>query len=128
MTLKFKLLFILALFFSFAYTQEICDNGIDDDGDGLIDLNDVTDCNCPPVVIPSLIPNPSFEAHTCCPSSYSQVTCASGWSQATSATSDYFNCGYNFGATTNAGLSPPPDGTGYLGTIVSNGWQEYVGS
>ena len=111
-----------------AFSQEICDNGIDDDGDGLIDLNDNVDCVCAPVLIPSLIPNPSFEAMNCCPTSYSQVSCAAGWSQATSATSDYFNCGFDFGSATNAGLVPPPDGVGYLGTIFSPGWQEYVGS
>ena len=27
--------------------QEICNNAIDDDGDGLIDLNDEEDCDCP---------------------------------------------------------------------------------
>lgn len=29
-----------------AYGQEVCDNGMDDDGDGLIDLNDIADCGC----------------------------------------------------------------------------------
>ena len=126
-----KRLLILLLIFNLAgivFSQEICNNGIDDDGDGLIDLNDSSDCSCQPAVIPSLIPNASFEQMNCCPSSYSQVSCASGWAQATNATSDYFNCGFNFGAATNAGLVPPPDGTGYLGTIFSPGWQEYVGS
>lgn len=121
-----EILFI-TLFSSVVLSQEICDNGIDDDGDGLIDLND-PDCNCSPTVIPSLIPNPSFEVVAHCPTGYSDVAGAQGWSQATSCTSDYFNCGYNFGAATAAGLVPPPDGTGYLGTIFSNGWQEYVGT
>ena len=123
---------VISIFFlaqtTFSFSQEICDNGIDDDGDGLIDLNDNVDCVCAPVLIPSLIPNPSFETTNCCPSSYSQVSCAASWSQATNATSDYFNCGFNFGSATNAGLAPPPDGSGYLGTIFSPGWQEYVGS
>ncbi len=122
---------LFTFFFIFSiglHAQEICNNGIDDDGDGLIDMNDVSDCNCAPIVIPSMIPNASFEQSNCCPSSFSQVSCATGWSQATNATSDYFNCGFNFGSATNAGLSPPPDGTGYLGTIFSPGWQEYVGS
>lgn len=111
-----------------AFSQEICDNGIDDDGDGLIDLNDVVDCYCAPVIIPSLIPNASFEQTDCCPTSFSQLSCATGWSQATDPTSDFFNCGFNFGAASSAGLVPPPDGIGYLGAIFSPGWQEYVGS
>jgi len=126
---KYIISFVIFTIFSFSlYSQEICNNGIDDDADGLIDLNDVASCNCAPVTIPSMIPNPSFEQTNCCPSSFSQVSCAAGWSQATNATSDYFNCGYNFGSATNAGLVPPPDGSGYLGTIFSPGWQEYVGS
>ena len=99
-------LLVFLLSFSVVYGQEICDNGIDDDADGLIDLND-PDCVCSSAIISSLIPNPSFEDMDCCPTSYSQLNCASIWSQATSATSDYFNCGYNFGAATAAGISTP---------------------
>lgn len=122
---------ISIMFSSFVFSQEICNNGIDDDGDGLIDLNDAADCTCVPAttIVPSMIPNPSFETMACCPSSYSQVNCASGWIQATSATSDYMNtCGFVFGAATAAGLVPFPDGNGILGTIFSPGWQEYVGT
>lgn len=129
--LTFSLFYILFFSaFNLFVGQEICNNGIDDDGDGLIDLNDVAECTCVPVVvsIPSLIPNPSFETTACNPTSYSQVNCAQGWVQATTATSDYFNTSFNFGAATANGLVPPPDGTGYIGTIFSNGWQEYVGS
>jgi gliding motility-associated-like protein len=110
--------------------QEICDNGIDDNGNGLVDLND-PECDCGGFgvsqAIPSLIPNASFEDNSCCPSSYSQLSCADTWIQATTATSDYFNCGYSFGAANNVGLTPP-DGSGYVGAIYSNGWMEYVGS
>ncbi len=124
---KFLLLFVLTVLSTSFFSQEICNNGIDDDANGLIDLNDPT-CNCAPIPIPSLIPNPSFENMNCCPSSFSQVNCAANWNQATNATSDYFNCGYNFGAAVGAGLAPPPNGTGYLGAIFSPGWQEYVGA
>ena len=116
---------------SFAFSQEICNNGIDDDSDGLVDLNDTANCNCVPATssVPSLIPNPSFETMACCPSTYSQASCAQGWVQATSATSDYMNtCGMVFGAATAAGLVPFPDGSGILGCIFSPGWQEYVGT
>src|SRR5680860_184376 len=119
--LNYSLLLILTPFILNA--QEICDNGIDDNGNGLIDLND-PECDCngfgASQTIPSLIPNPSFEDHSCCPSSYSQLNCADTWIQATDATSDYFNCGYSFGAADNVGLTPP-DGSGYVGAIYSNG-------
>ncbi len=113
---------------------EICNNGIDDDADGLVDLNDTADCKCTgfggsSTSVPSMIPNASFETMACCPSSYSQVNCAQGWVQATTATSDYMNtCGMVFGAATAGGLVPFPSGNGILGTIFSPGWQEYVGS
>ncbi|MBI4931762.1 MAG: PKD domain-containing protein [Bacteroidetes bacterium] len=116
------------------FAGEICNNGIDDDGDGLIDLNDTAECVCNGFgggssSVPSLIPNQSFEQMNCCPSSYSQVSCATGWIQASTATSDYMNtCGIVFGAATSAGLVPFPDGNGILGAIFSPGWQEYVGS
>jgi gliding motility-associated-like protein len=114
---------------SMLYSQEICNNGIDDDGDGLIDLNDVTDCVCGQASIPSMIPNPSFDTMNCCPSTYSQVNCAGSWVQASDATSDYMNtCGFVFGAATAAGLVPFPNGNGILGAIFMPGWQEYVGA
>ncbi len=131
--MKKILYFIIIAFLSLsAVSQEICNNGIDDDGDGLIDLND-NDCNCSGFgsssTIPSLIPNPSFEQMNCCPSSYSQMSCASTWVQASDATSDYMNtCGFVMGAASDAGLVPPPDGNGFVGAIYSDGWQEYVGA
>ena len=124
--LLFSLFFLLA--FSSLQAQEICNNGIDDDNDGLVDLNDLVDCNCASSV-PSLIPNPSFELMNCCPTSFSQVNCATSWIQASSATSDYLNtCGYVFPACIAAGLVPFPNGNGILGCIFSPGWQEYVGA
>ena len=45
-----------------AGAQEICNNGIDDDGDQLVDLND-PGCPCNTIITgtPSFIPNPAFE-------------------------------------------------------------------
>lgn len=133
--MKYFILAIISVFIHVqVFSQEICNNGIDDDADGLIDLNDNTDCFCNGIgggggPIPSLIPNPSFENMACCPTSYSEVSCAQGWVQASTPTSDYMNtCGIVFGAATAAGLVPFPDGNGILGTIFSPGWQEYVGS
>ncbi len=131
-TLTFLIAFLVS---SFLYSQEICNNGIDDDGNGLIDLNDPA-CHCPGAVatttnVPSLIPNPSFETMSCCPSTYSQLNCATGWIQASDATSDYMNtCGFMPQAATAAGLVPLPagNGNGMVGFISSVGYQEYVGS
>lgn len=112
------------------FSQEICDNGIDDDGNGLIDLQD-TACSCrwgSYDSIVSLIPNYSFEDTFCCPSFPAQVNCATNWLQASPPTSDYFNlCGishlYSF--------KPPPipiaDGQGYVGFIDGGRYKEYVG-
>ena len=41
-------------------TLEICDNGIDDDGDGLIDNLDAT-CSTAPDPCTNVIPNPQFD-------------------------------------------------------------------
>src|SRR5690606_37569128 len=116
------LLLFLASFSVPLSAQEVCDNSIDDDGDGLIDLND-PDCTCAGIIgsIDSLIPNPSFEDTLCCPTSYSQMHCAATWIQASYGTSDYFNrCGYTY-VPINEGtadtLYPPPPGAGdgYVG-------------
>ncbi|HEX2617096.1 MAG TPA: hypothetical protein VHL57_06100, partial [Flavobacteriales bacterium] len=118
-----------------AAAQEVCNNGIDDDSDGLIDLND-PDCPCATLIspnsTPSFIPNPSFEQRTCCPYSYSNELqpyfseCAVAWDQATEATSDYYHeCGF-YPPTFPV---PPPDGVAFLGMITTVGsWIEYVGT
>lgn len=113
---------------------EICNNGIDDDGDGLIDLND-PDCPCSTVVIQQgvegYIYNRSFEDTLCCP--YGFVTafsppwmdCIAGWGQTTQATADYFNmCGYH-----PAGFNlPSPAGSGAVGFMAFPGYFEYIGN
>lgn len=94
---------------------EICDNGIDDDGDGLIDLNDTTDCNCPIALPQSLIPNPSFEERTCCPQERSELYCAKDWIQASEPTTDYLHtCGW-MGWPDLPPPTPFPDGNGCVG-------------
>lgn len=112
--------------------QEICNNAIDDDGDGLIDLND-DECICQGFGgssnVSSLIPNSSFEDRSCCPSGYSQLNCADTWIQASNPTSDYWNTCGQAGSGYDGGASlPPPDGTGFVGFINMSGWQEYVGA
>lgn len=114
------------------FMDEICDNAIDDDDDGLIDLND-PDCICELVRPESIIPNPSFEDYTCCPKEDSQLNCAVGWDQASGATTDYLHtCGY---LAAGAQMLPFPDGQGaalFLHGTVNNGsgseiYKEYAG-
>ena len=130
MTLPYRLLSVASLLLALSsQAQEICNNAIDDDTDGLIDLNDTTDCSCSAVFggeVNSLLPNPSFEDYDCIPTTYSELSCADTWEQATDATSDYF-------LNTGGGLWPPeiplpvPDGIAVAGFITSVGYNEYVG-
>ncbi|MCG8578238.1 MAG: PKD domain-containing protein, partial [Flavobacteriales bacterium] len=134
--MKKYILFVFCLFlFPFVIqAQEDCTNGIDDDSDGLIDLND-DECECAGLVgeaITSLIPNPSFEEMSCCPTFPAELTCADTWIQASTATSDYFN---TCGITAKVGMTPPlfplpGGGDGYAGFYEQGSapWQEYVGA
>lgn len=120
-----------------AVAQEVCDNGVDDDGNGLVDLNDAG-CPCATVLgnMPSFIPNPSFEemvvsssGHVCCPYSYNfiggqEFNCALGWHQATQPTADLF---HSCGLFPDVFPLPPPDGEACVGLRMVDGWQEYVG-
>jgi len=116
---------------------EICDNGIDDDGDQLIDIND-DDCYCLTVSPVSLIPNPSFEEMNCCPQDRSSLDCATSWIQASEATTDYLHtCGW-MGWDDFPPPLPFPDGEGIMGfrdgrVRSSSGeaqvnWKEYAGA
>lgn len=114
---------------------EDCANARDDDGDGLIDIND-PDCACTLIEPISRIPNPSFEERNCCPVGITQLHCADTWIQASAPTTDYLNtCGWMGWED----LPPPlpfPDGNGAVGfrdgrNINGNAepwWKEYVGA
>ena len=116
--------------------MEICDNGVDDDGDGLIDLND-EECLCEIIEPKSLIPNPSFEDQDCCPSNRSELNCADVWIQASGPTTDYIHtCGY-MGWDDFPPPTPFPDGDGIMGfrdgRVIREGtpetnWKEYAGA
>ncbi|HEX2618032.1 MAG TPA: PKD domain-containing protein [Flavobacteriales bacterium] len=119
--------FFCLLLAASAQAQEVCDNGIDDDADGLIDLNDTTDCACINADVGgngSLIPNPSFEDQDCIPVGFSELSCATGWEQATDATSDYMSTNGFY----PAGLPPPANGIGVGGGWAQIGYQEYLGA
>ncbi len=119
--------------------QENCTNGIDDDNDGLIDLND-PDCACGGLssfLATSIIPNPSFEERTCCPQVPSSTfenpldSCANNWIQASGSTTDYIHtCGY----VGNNFILPPmpfPDGDGCIGMVgylMNTQKHDYVGT
>ncbi len=116
-------------------TFEICDNGIDDDLDGFIDLND-SECECLSELPSSLIPNPSFEERTCCPTSNEMLNCAIGWVQASAPTTDYIHtCGGYLGNQSIPAFAPLPlaDGEGAVGfrdgqANVGSNYKEYVGA
>ncbi len=125
------------LFHGWAQGQEICNNGVDDDGNGLVDLNDPA-CSCSALLNPgsvsSYLPNHAFEQFdpnaNCCPVSfglglgfYDPFWCLNGWNQTTFGSSDFMHpCGYY-----PAILPPSPDGGGYIGFISTPDYQEYVG-
>ncbi len=131
--------FFIVLLFSLSAislsAQEICDNGIDDDGNGQIDLNDEA-CVCSAFIGSSLIPNPSFEERSCCPNANEMLICADNWIQASNATSDYVHtCGSYLGNTSIPAVAPLPfpDGEGGIGfrdgqAFVGPNYKEYVGA
>jgi len=123
--MKTLLSIILLLSFSAVIGQEICDNGIDDDADGLIDLND-PDCDC------NIIPNPSFEDINCCPTASDQINCSNNWVNANLTTADFFhNCNsYQHGGSFNPITPPVGGGYGYVGfkTQTLPPYSEYPGT
>ncbi len=116
-------------------SQEICDNSLDDDGDGLIDLLD-DECNCS--FTNRHIPNFSFEDTVCCPALFSQMECVSNWVQASDATSDFYHsCDFiAYYDVAPIPVFPLPDGNGFTGfldmrTLSVDGteevYKEYIG-
>ena len=100
-------LMFLSSYWSLAIQDEICDNAIDDDNDGFIDLNDL-DCDCIVIEPVSYIPNSSFEDISCCPTAQSELHCATGWIQASYPTTDLIhNCGWQ-GWNNDSDQFPPP--------------------
>jgi len=109
-----------------SYSQEICDNGIDDDGDMLIDLNDTAECVCNGIeeLTPiDYIPNGSFEEYDTCPTQDFQFEgYVQDWGKPNNVSwISYLNtCGYYAGGdTSSTSLYLPPlplsDGGGFIG-------------
>lgn len=134
------IIFVFFLSLSLSAQLEICNNSIDDDGDGLIDLQD-DDCVCDQLLPSGLIPNESFEENDCIPlfetnpNNYPEIECLIDWIQA-APTSDYFHVdGMQFPNWIFPNPIPPspiPDGKGYLGfrdgRTGSAQYKEYVGA
>ena len=135
--LWFLILMLGILGFSYHTTmEEICDNGLDEDNDGLIDLND-PDCDCRVIEPASLIPNPSFEDLACCPFERSQLNCAEGWIQASEPTTDLIHQCDWLGWDDFPPPLPFPDGQGIMGfrdgrvrnnSGLQANWKEYAGA
>lgn len=135
-SVRYILFFFIIITSSLIGQVEVCDNGLDDDNDSLIDLND-EDCFCQIASSKSLISNPSFEELDCCPDDKSELFCATDWSQASSPTSDLIHlCGWS-GVEEYPPPRPFPDGEGILGfrdgRFSSNDsldayWKEYAGA
>ncbi|MEL7427107.1 MAG: gliding motility-associated C-terminal domain-containing protein [Bacteroidota bacterium] len=114
----------LLLFSIGLQAQEICNNGIDDDGDQLIDLQD-EECDCTASQL-SMI-EADFEAFNCCPTTithpvngidgYFCLNTGVEWEIGNDATTDYYNtCGF-LGDESVAPLVPQPipSGNGAIG-------------
>lgn len=131
-------LFFLAitLFFTLSsFSQEICNNGIDDDGDGLKDLLD-SECSCTASFTTSLVPNHEFEDYTLCPNGMAQLYRAFPWIQGTQGNPSYFNtCGFvppDIDNYPSNGFPPNdevvffPSGSGIAAATMSTPYNEYI--
>ena len=121
---------LLLIFFAAGFTcmaQEICNNGIDDDHDGLIDLRD-PDCQCRFVVTDNLLKNGSFEQYDHCPVTFTysnDYKIASYWQYGTYTNeTDYY---HNLQCSFDSSLImlhmrptlPLPDGKGFISILNS---------
>lgn len=78
----------------------------------------------------NLVPNPSFEFYTTCPTFYSQLNYAYPWFAPSTGTPDYFNnCNAGVvGVPMQAGANYQPARTGvaYAGAGVASSYREYI--
>jgi gliding motility-associated-like protein len=128
-----RYILLVAFFFicNAGLAQEICNNGKDDDGDGLTDLQD-PDCQCRFTVTDNLLLNGSFESYKHCPIAYTYSVnhdIADYWEYGTytniSEVSFYhnINCSYDW-AQVMLHMPPEfplPDGNGLI-SILHNAY------
>ena len=125
--LKPVLLLWLSLSLSYSHAQEICNNGIDDDGDGKIDLNDEY---CTDGIF-NLIRNPSFETIGGCPDNWSKLHYAINWMQPhpTAGSTDlYHKCGgcqHKLLGFSQQAPIPAPHGDGFAGFYDTKQYDAY---
>ncbi|KDN53708.1 Ig-like domain-containing protein [Flavobacterium seoulense] len=124
--MKRTLLLFLFLFSSFCFSQENCNNGIDDDGDGKIDLND-TDCICNNATT-SLLQNHSFEEKTGCPQGYDDIPTMKYWYKGTIPAPEYLHkdCFIFNTPIYEKKLQNFPDGNGIIGALYKDNKKEYI--
>lgn len=120
-----RLLILIFLFIgTFGYAQEDCINGIDDDGNGLVDSQDPGCFNCYSFSYELI--EEDFEAYTCCPEMISQWNCIDSDWEAGAGTVDYYNtCDFlGDGSFIPLVPLPIPNGEGALGF---GSWNETYG-
>lgn len=128
--LKFYFAFLIIMSGNYCFSQEICNNGKDDDNDGLIDLHD-PDCQCHFNVTGNLLQNGSFESYSACPTKYSysaESHIADHWHYGTYTninTASYYhnlNCSYDSGQVMLylPPALPLPDGKGFMSITQYN--------
>jgi len=120
--------YLLLIFFLLAgygsIAQEICNNAKDDDGDGLIDLQD-PDCQCHFNVSGNLLQNGSFESFKNCPTNYSydqDQGIINFWQYATPTSANVAEYYHNFSCSNDSArvmlFIPPelplPDGKAFI--------------
>ncbi|MEN2400522.1 T9SS type B sorting domain-containing protein [Flavobacterium sp. MC2016-06] len=120
--MKRILLLFFFIFSTFCYSQEICNNGIDDDGDGKIDLND-SDCVCNKTA--SILANSSFEEKTHCPYDANDLSPVISWVKGTQPSPDYINC-QKYNIIYDKKLNDFPDGDGIIRAAYKNSRKEYL--
>jgi gliding motility-associated-like protein len=126
---KYFLALLFLLLSNYSFSQEICNNGKDDDGDGLIDLQD-PDCQCHFNVTGNLLQNGSFELHNACPTTYlysQENDIANFWKYGSYTNFNEaiyyhnFNCPYDSGQVMRylPPALPLPDGNAFM-SITQN--------
>jgi gliding motility-associated-like protein len=121
---RFFLLLSMMFLTTLGFAQENCTNGIDDDGNGLIDSQDPACFACYDISY-SLIEE-DFEDYNCCPDNLSQTFCINGW-ESISGSPDFVNtCDFLGGGSLIPFVPEPiPSGEGAVGIAA---WNESMGT